>query len=324
MLGRDALRAGALLGFALALSAGCGRSEGDPSVLRVGHFPNVTHAQGLIGHARSRAGRGWFEEKVGLRVDWYVYNAGPSAMEAILAGSLDLAYVGPNPALNAHVKTRGDEIRVVAGAAVGGSALVVREGGPSRAQDFRGRRIATPQFGNTQDVSARAWLTAHGLKVTQTGGDATVIPTPNPDQLALLQRGDVDAVWTVEPWVSRLVLEAAGKVLVEESDALTTVLVARRAVLENRRDAVKRFVAAHDELTAWIGKTSDEARGEVAAELRVETGTELPAGVLQQAWSRLRFESTISREPFEVFLGRAQDAGFLRDADGLDRLVERP
>jgi NitT/TauT family transport system substrate-binding protein len=116
-----------------------------------------------------------------------------------------LTYVGPSPAINGYARSGGQEIRIVAGAVNGGSALVVQPdrclAGPA---DFRGKRIGTPQFGNTQDVAARAWLTAGGLRITQAGGDAQVLPAANPDQLALFKSRQLDAVWTVEPWVSRL------------------------------------------------------------------------------------------------------------------------
>src|SRR5262249_44070321 len=167
-----------------------------------------------------------------VTVQWFVYNAGPSAIEAILAKSIDLTYVGPNPAINAYAKSRGEEVRIIAGAANGGSALVVQGGsslkGPA---DFRGKRIATPQLGNTQDVAARSWLVAGGLHITQMGGDAQVVPTTNPDQLLLFKQKQLDGVWTVEPWVSLLETEAGGKALVEEPDAITTVLAARREFL---------------------------------------------------------------------------------------------
>src|SRR5438067_5998030 len=190
--------------------------------IRVGHFPNVTHVQGLVGHALSRQGKGWFEERIGpgTKIEWFVYNAGPSATEAIFADSIDLTYVGPSPAINAYAKARGEDVRIIAGAVDGGAALVVQPGsGLSRAADFRGKKLGTPQLGNTQDVAARAWLAAGGLKVTLTGGDVQVIPTANPDQLGLFQSRDLDAVWTVEPWVSRLEMEANDKALVEERDA---------------------------------------------------------------------------------------------------------
>src|SRR5437899_6812107 len=152
--------------------------------IRFGHFPNITHAQGVIAHALSRQGKGWFEHRLGpnVEIQWFTYNAGPSAMEAIFAGSLDVTYVGPSPALNAYFKSNGEEIRVISGAANAGAALVVKANSPIKtAADFRGKKIATPQLGNTQDISCRAWLKAQGFKVTQTGGDVTVIPTANLD-----------------------------------------------------------------------------------------------------------------------------------------------
>src|SRR5207249_8096095 len=159
--------------------------------IRVGHFPNVTHVQALVAHALSRQGKGWFEERLGAgtKIDWFVYNAGPSAMEAIFANSIDLTYVGPSPAINAYSKSRGEEIRIVSGAANGGAALVIgKDSSLKTAADFRGKKIATPQLGNTQDVSCRAWLAAGGLKITQLGGEAQVLPTQNADQLALFQQ----------------------------------------------------------------------------------------------------------------------------------------
>src|SRR5450755_4078875 len=179
--------------FAALLISGSASAQ-QKTVIRFGHFPNITHAQGVIAHALSRQGKGWFEQRLGpgIEIQWFTYNAGPSAMEAIFAGSLDLTYVGQGPALNAHFKSEGEEIRVISGAANGGAALVVRpDESINRPADFRGKTIATPQLGNTQDISCRAWLKAHGFKVTQTGGDVMVLPTANPDQLLAFQKGDV-------------------------------------------------------------------------------------------------------------------------------------
>jgi NitT/TauT family transport system substrate-binding protein len=129
--------------------------------IRVGHFPNITHAQGVVAHALSRQGKGWFEQRLGAgtKIEWFVYNAGPSAMEAIFAKSIDLTYVGSGPALNAYTKSNGGEIRLISGAANGGAGLVVQpEENLRTPTDFRGKKIATPQLGNTQDISCRAWL----------------------------------------------------------------------------------------------------------------------------------------------------------------------
>src|SRR5436309_7832919 len=206
----------------------CFASAQEKTTIQFEHFPNITHAQGVIAHALTRQGKGWYEQRLGpnVEIQWFTYNAGPSAMEAIFAGSLDLTYVGQGPALNAHFKSNGEEIRVLAGAANAGAALVVKSDSPIKAPaDFRGKKIATPQLGNTQDISCRAWLKAQGFNVTQTGGDVMVLPTNNPDQLALFQSGGVDAVWTVEPWVTRLEREAKGKVFLEDTNVITTWLV---------------------------------------------------------------------------------------------------
>jgi len=298
-----------------------------PATVRVGHFPNITHVQALVARNFERQGREWFSARLGphLKVDWYTYNAGPSAMEAIFANTLDLTYVGPSPAINAHARSRGEEIRIVAGAVNGGSALVVQpNSGLNKPADFRGKRIATPQFGNTQDVAARAWLAGGGLRITQTGGDAQVLPTANPDQLGLFQRKQVDAVWTVEPWVSRLELEAGGKVLVEEKDTVTTVLVASARFLAARRDLVRRFVAVHRELTAWIKENPDEAQRMIRDELRAQTRAEVSAELTARAWQRMTLTHETSLPAFQHMLGSAQQAGFLRTAPDLSRLIEPP
>jgi NitT/TauT family transport system substrate-binding protein len=297
------------------------------TTVRVGHFPNITHVQALVARGFERQGRSWFGERLGpgVKIEWYAYNAGPSAMEAIFANSLDLTYVGPNPALNAYARSRGAEVRVVAGAVNGGSALVVQgDSTLSKPADFRGKRIATPQFGNTQDVAARAWLVAGGLRITQTGGDAQVVPTSNPDQLSLFQSKQLDAVWTVEPWVSRLESESGGKILVEEKEAITTILVSSAGFLAKNRDLAKRFVAAHRELTDWIRKNPDEAqrlaRDELQASFRLDMSPELVA----RAWSRMVITSDTTREAFQSFVTSAQQVGFLRDTPDLSGLIEAP
>lgn len=302
-------------------------AEDQPITIRVGHFPNITHVQALVARALARHGKGWFAARLGnkVKLEWYIYNAGPSAMEAILAGAIDLTYVGPNPALNAYVRSRGREVRVIAGAVQGGSALVVQGDSTLRtAADFRGKRIATPQFGNTQDVAARAWLTAGGLHITQTGGDAQVIPTANPDQLALFKQRQLDAVWTVEPWVSRLVTEAGGKVLVNETSAVTTVLASSRKFLTEHRELAARFAAAHRALTAWIVAHPAEAQRLVREELRAETRTDMPADLVAHAWERMTVTADVSVAQFQSWIKQAQQAGFLRGAPDLTQFVAKP
>ena len=163
-----------LAGAGLCGLAAAGASA-DPVVLRVGHFPNITHAQAVIGHGLSRAGTGWFEARLGpaVEVQWFVYNAGPTAMEALLARSIDLSYVGPNPALNAHLRSRGAEIRVIAGACSGGAALVVQPDGRIQTDaDFQGRLLARRNSATPRTWPPGHWLGSKGFLVRLTGGDA--------------------------------------------------------------------------------------------------------------------------------------------------------
>lgn len=315
----------ALLSTLIAASAATGAQA--ETKIRVGHFPNITHVQGLVAHALSRQGKGWFEKRLGpgTKIEWFVYNAGPSATEAIFANSIDLTYVGPSPAINAYAKSRGEEIRIVAGAANGGAGLVVQpDQNLKTPADFRGKKIATPQLGNTQDVSCRAWLTAGGLKITQLGGDAQVLPAANPDQLSLFQQKKIDAVWTVEPWVSRLELEAGGKILVEESDSPTTVLVSSAKFLKSNGELAKKFVEAHRALTEWIEKNPDEAQKLVMAELQEETRGQFSPELIAHAWKRITLTSEVRRDAMEKFVANAKAAGFLRDVPDLERLIVKP
>jgi NitT/TauT family transport system substrate-binding protein len=295
--------------------------------IRVGHFPNITHAQGVIAHALSRQGKGWFEQRLGpdTKIEWFVYNAGPSAMEAIFAKSIDLTYVGSGPALNAYTKSNGQEIRLIAGAANGGSGLVVQpDQNLKAAADFRGKKIATPQLGNTQDISCRAWLSEGGLKITQLGGDAQVLPTQNPDQLGLFRGKKVDAVWTVEPWLSRLEQEDSGKVIVEEKEVATTILVSSVKFLNEQRDLAKKFVQAHAELTDWIIKNPEEARRLIKAELLEETKSDMTPQVIASAWKRIAFTSETPRAAVEKFMQNSVRAGFIKTAPDLSKLFETP
>jgi NitT/TauT family transport system substrate-binding protein len=306
-------------------------SGGERTIIRIGHFPNITHAQALVAHHLSRQGKGWFEERLGPQVEvrWFLYNAGPSGMEAMFANSLDLAFVGPNPAINAHLRSRGSEVRVVAGACSGGAALVVQpDERIQKDNDFKGRKVGTPQFGNTQDVAARAFFQAKGFRVTMTGGDVTIIPTSNPDQLVLFQKGQLDALWTVEPWVSRLVLEAGGKLYLEESTLwtttggkyATTLLISSARFLKDREALLRKCIAAHVELTRWISDHAAEAKRMVNEEIQKETTHSLPLPVLEAAWKRL--ELTYDPIP-DSLLKSAEDAfrvGLVKEKPDLTRI----
>jgi NitT/TauT family transport system substrate-binding protein len=302
-----------------------------PLKIRVGHFPNVTHAQPLIGQQN-----GWFARALGpdVVIDWKIFNAGPAAIQALFAGELDLAYLGPGPAINGFVKSQGRALRIIAGSCDGGAALIVRpEAGIRSASDLHGKKIASPQLGNTQDLALRGWLTDHGLTVAEKGGDVQVMPMANPDQLTMFRLGRIDGAWSPEPWASRLEHEAGGSVLFDEREIwkdvtggrfATTVLVAHPKFLEAHPALAAKWVAAHVELTQWIGEHSDEAKALVNAELKRETGKPLRTEVLDEAWRRVTFTG----DPIEASLAQmvrwAFDQGFLgRRHPDVSQLVDR-
>ena len=254
----------ALAWLALAAALPVASTAEEPVILRVGFFPNLTHSPALAARQLQREGNDWHLAQLpkGSKIEWRSFNAGPSAMEALLAGAVDLTYVGPSPVINAHVRTKGQEIRILAPVARGGNALVVRKGlGLKTPKDFLGKRLATPQLGNTQDIDSRVWLKEGGLKVTVNGGDAKIIPAQNAELVLLFSRGDVDAAWTVEPWVTRLTTEFGGEVLVEKKDAIITVLASSKSALAKNGKGIEAFVRSHyalrDKLladTAWHEK----------------------------------------------------------------------
>jgi NitT/TauT family transport system substrate-binding protein len=295
--------------------------------IRVGAFPNITHPQAMIGKAN-----GWFEQAMGpqVKIDWKTFNAGPSAIEAMFAGALDMTYIGPNPAINGYVRSNGEALRTVAGATSGGAALVVRQdAGISGVEDFHGKRVASPQMGNTQDVALRAWLIAHGMKTTDKGGDVQVIPVANPDQLTLFLKKQLDAAWAPEPWASRLVHEANGRIFLDERELwpkgqfVTAQFVVNTKFLHEHPELVKTWLRAHVELTDWINGHLPEAKTILNTQIQKETGKALPGDVLEEAFGRLAVTYDPLRTAFLKAARSAFDAGFLgRQMPDLSNMYE--
>lgn len=313
--------------LALLTLAGCRPDEGESRVIRMGGFPNITHVQALVARNMSRTGEGWFERYVpGYSIEWQTYNAGPAAAEAIFGRTVDLTYIGPSPAINAYAMSAGREMRLLAGAVNGGSALLVSaESGISRAEDFRGRSIATPQLGNTQDVSCRAWLAQHGLTCTlEGGGDVRVAPTSSSLQLQLMKQGELDACWTVEPWVSLIEKLAGAKTLVQEPGVVTTVLAGREAWLKAHPQEAAALHRAHCELTRWILDHPEEARQRVTAELTELTQTPMDPALTESAWQRLTLTNEIDLVGLEQFVKDAQAADLLERVPPLQGILWSP
>ena len=280
------------------------------TTIRVGTFPNITHAQPMVGKSN-----GWFEKALGsnVRIDWKSFNAGPSAIEALFAGAIDMTYIGPNPAVTAYVRSQGEGLRIVAGAASGGVCLVVRnDSGIHKPADFHGKKVASPQLGNTQDIALRSWLQSHGLKTVDKGGDVQVLPLANPDQLTLFLRKELDAAWAPEPWATRLVREGNGRIFLDERSLwpggqfVITNLIVNAKFLREHPDLVKSWIRAHVELTAWINHHLPEAKAILNQQIQKETGKGLAPAILDEAFSRLQ----VTYDPLPATLLASARAAF--------------
>jgi NitT/TauT family transport system substrate-binding protein len=262
--------------------------------LRLGYLPNLTHAGAIVGVAK-----GYFTQALGgnVTLKTQTFNAGPDEVTALFGGALDIAFMGPSPAIDGFVKSHGEALRVVSGATIGGAALVVRAAsGISSAADLRGKRIATPQLGNTQDVALRNYLLDHGLRTTPQGtGDVNIVNAANSTILTLFQQGQIDGAWVPEPYESRLVNDSAGKVLVDEATLWpagkfdTTLVVVSANFLSAHADVVTAFLKGNLVTTDWINANPDQAQAAANAGLQALTGKATPTKVLQAAWPHMQF-----------------------------------
>ena len=295
-------------------------SETPGTALRLGYLANITHAGAIVGVDRGFLGRALGPD-VTLRTQ--TFKAGPSEVTALIGGSLDAAYIGPNPAINAYVRSHGAALRIVSGATAGGASLVVRaDAGISGASDLRGKTLATPQLGNSQDVALRAWLARNGLHVDPTGGgDVKIAPTDNATSLQLFQQHRIDGAWVPEPWATRLVVEGHGRVLVDEATQWpggrfpTTELVVTRRFLDDHPVAVRRLLEGHLAATGYLASNPAEARTVVNDGIGRITQKQLSPTVVAEAWSHLSF----TVDPLAAALSRsaadAHAAGLLDRVD---------
>ena len=310
-----------------AKAASTNDSPEKPVTLRLGYFANVTHAPAVIGVAD-----GSFQAELGdnVKLETKVFNAGPAAIEAMFAGEIDASFIGPNPAINGFQKSNGDEVRIVAGAASGGALLIVRPGANINSPaDLAGKKIATPQLGNTQDVALRSYLQKNGLKPKERGGNVTILPTANADQLTLFAKGDIDGAWAPEPWATRLVLEAGGRVFLDEKTLwpngqfVTTQLIVSAKFLKANPSAVERLVRAEVKATQAINADPEKAKAAVNKGIETLTGKPLSQATIDGAWKNLTFTydpiaSSLAKSAKDAF-----DAGLLgRQAPNLKGIYQ--
>ena len=309
---------GAQPGAGTAANAAVITAANPAAELRLGYFGNITHAPALVGVSQGLIAR----NLGGTKLSTQVFNAGPAAIEALNAGAIDATYIGPNPAINSYVKSKGESISIVAGAASGGAQLVVKPEIASAA-DLAGKKLATPQLGGTQDVALRAWLGKQGYKTSPDGsGDVTINPTENAQTLKLFQDGKLDGAWLPEPWASRLVLQAGAKVLVDEKDLwdkgefITTVLIVNKKFAAEHPGTVRALLKGHSESVDWLNTASaaDKATTLNAA-LKESAGAALPAEVIDRSLQNIAFTVDPLAGTYRKLLQDGVDAGTTSQAD---------
>ena len=322
-----------LLTLVALLATACGGGEGDtaespaaaeqsstteePTTLRLGYFPNITHATAIAG-----VEEGIFEEHLGDdTLEVTTFNAGPAAVEALFSGALDATYIGPNPAINAFVQSKGDAIRIISGATSGGAALVVKPE-ITEVEDLKGKKIASPQLGNTQDVALRFYLDSKGIKTTKEGGgDASIVPQENAQTLDTFKAGDIQAAWVPEPWATRLVNEGGGKVLVDEKslwpdgEFVTTHLIVRTEFLKEHPGSVRRLLEGQVAANEYVNANTAEAQKVVNAGIGKITGKPLAEATLTGAWKNLRFTNDPIASSLAGSAEHATAVGLLAKAD---------
>lgn len=294
------------------------KASNEPVTLRLGYFPNVTHAPALIG-----VEGGLFEQNLGdnVTLETTPFNAGPDAITAIYSGALDATFIGPSPAISGYQKSDGKALRVVSGAASGGAFFVTKPG-IDKPEDLKGKKIATPQLGNTQDVALRKWLEDEGLSSdTSGGGDVSIIPQENSTTLTTFQQGQIDGAWVPEPWATRLVEEGGGKIFLDEAELwpdgkyVTTHLIVRTGFLEEHPEVVRQLIEGEIAAIELIEKDPAEAKRLTGEGILKGSGKELKPELIDASFKTIEFTVDPIASSLRKDAQDAVDVGLATSAD---------
>ncbi len=316
-----------ILLFFIINSGACTKRTNNYSIIRVGYFPNIAHAPAVIGIPN-----GIFASYLGpdINIKQTLFNAGPSIIEAIFSEDIDIAYIGPSPAINGYVRSNGNALKIISGVASGGSLFIVRPASNIKdASDLSGKKIATPQLGNTQDIALRAYIKKHGLKPREKGGTVDILPLRNPDILNLFMRKQIDGAWVPEPWGTRLLKETDGEVFLDEKTLwkdgkfCSTLMIVGANFLEKHPDLVRQWLAAHVEITHWINQHPEEAKTAIRENIKALSGIYLPKEIIDDAFSQLEITYDPVVSSLFSYAQKAYDAGFLGDKQpDLSEMIE--
>lgn len=290
-------------------------SQVEKKVLKIGYFPNINHAQAVIG-----IGNGDYQKALGnnIEIKPFVFSAGPSAIEALLAKQVDVAYVGPNPAINGYVVSDGKNVKIISGVSSGGAIFVVRnDSGINSTKDFAGKKFASPQLGNTQDVALRKYLLDNGYKTKDKGGNVEILPVKNADILTLLLKKEIDGAWVPEPWGEKLIKEGNSRLFLDERTLwpdkkfVTANIIVNPEYLQQNPEVVRKLLEAHVNETLWINSHKAEALKAFNAELKSLTGQTIQDEQLSEAFSRLELTYDPIKQSLFKSASDAFNVGFL-------------
>ncbi|MBI2643646.1 MAG: ABC transporter substrate-binding protein [Nitrosarchaeum sp.] len=283
--------------------------------IRVAYFPNINHAVPIIGMEK-----GTFENQIGNNtvIEPILFDAGPQVIESIFAGSIDIAYVGPGPAINGFLKSEDHNVKILSGAASGGASFIVHPNSKIESvADFEGKRIAAPQIGNTQDISLRTYLSENGLKPAEKGGSVIVLNISNPDIYTLFAKGDIDAAWVPEPTATILVQQLDGKRLFNEEELwpdnrfASVLLIAREEYVKQNPEIINKWLEAHKQTVDWINSNPEQTRIIFNQFMKKETGKSLPDKLVDESLSNLEITSDPIVSSIHTFAKRADSLGYL-------------
>jgi len=283
--------------------------------IRVAYFLNINHAVPIIGMEK-----GTFENQIGNNtvIEPILFDAGPQVIESIFAGSIDIAYVGPGPAINGFLKSEDHNVKILSGAASGGASFIVHPNSKIESvADFEGKRIAAPQIGNTQDISLRTYLSENGLKPAEKGGSVIVLNISNPDIYTLFAKGDIDAAWVPEPTATILVQQLDGKRLFNEEELwpdnrfASVLLIAREEYVKQNPEIINKWLEAHKQTVDWINSNPEQTRIIFIQFMKKETGKSLPDKLVDESLSNLEITSDPIVSSVHTFAKRADSLGYL-------------
>jgi len=314
---RSAISAG-IIGIVLLTALGITLSSSYPThenKIRIAYFPNIGHAIPIVGIEK-----GFFEESIGnqTKIETRVFDSGPQAIESLFANSIDLAYVGPGPAINGFLNSENHNVKILAGAASGGASFIVHPNSEiNSVSNFAGKKIAAPQIGNTQDVSLRHYLSENGLKPAEKGGSVIVYNISNPDIYTLFVKGDIDGAWVAEPWATILETELGGKRLFHEEELwpnnefASVLLIANADYVEKNPTVIANFLQSHHETVTWINTNPIETRIVFNNFLNSYLGQSLSDDVIDIALSNIVITADPLHNSIFSFAERADALGYL-------------